>query len=83
MTQSETVTEVAKRETTRQTIILVFSLAGVLGTLYIAQRFSEPDAFRTAKMQLALKAKRVAQHRADWWQDKADKAATVYNREKG
>lgn len=82
MTEPETVTDVAKRESTKQSVILVFSLAGTLGTLYIIQRFSEPDSFRTLKMLLALKAKRIAQAQADWWQDKADKAASAYNREK-
>lgn len=82
MSQTESVPDVAKRETVRQAVILVFSLAGAIGTLYVVQRFSEPDAFRTVKMELALKVKRMAQKRADWWQNLADKAASTYNREK-
>lgn len=71
-----------KNEAIRQLLDLVFSLAGTVGALLLAQWFANPDSYRTFKMQAALSAKRTAQRRAEWWQRKADIAATIYNREK-
>lgn len=82
MSDNETIASVAKTETTRQTVILVFSLAGTVGAIYLMNKFTEPDAFRMLKMTAALRAKHLAQRQADWWQRQADKAATVYNRER-
>jgi hypothetical protein len=33
-------------------------------------------------MRLALKAKRIAEQQAEWWQSRASDAATMYNRER-
>lgn len=78
----ETLADVAKKETARQTVILAFSVVGALAMMYVMRKANEPDAFRTFKMGSALKVKRFAQKRADWWQDVADKAATAYQRER-
>lgn len=82
MREKSIVVETAKEETTRQTIILVFSVAGAAASLYILRKFDQPNAGRIAKMTAALAVKRFANKRANWWQDIADKAATMYNREK-
>lgn len=76
------IVETAKEETTRQTIILVFSVIGAAASLYVMRKFDQPEAGRIAKMASALAVKRFANKRANWWQDVADKAATIYNREK-
>jgi hypothetical protein len=78
----ETIGEVVVLETTRQTVILVFSLVGTVLMLYAYAKFAEPDAFRRVKTATALWAKRYAQKRVDWWQRIADKAATIYNIER-
>jgi hypothetical protein len=69
-------------EAKRQTIILIFTLAGTVGTLYLVAYFSDPDALRSLRMRLALRAKRLAQWQVDKWQSIADQAATIYNRER-
>lgn len=76
------IVDTAKEETTRQTIILVFSLVGTAGVVYLMRKLDQPEFGRTAKMMTALAVKRFANKRAEWWQDIADKAATVYNRER-
>jgi hypothetical protein len=78
MVEQETTTEVAKKETVKQSIILVFTVASAAIMVYVMT----PDAFRTTKMALALQTKRFAQKRVDYWQGIADKAATWYNRER-
>ena len=78
---SET-SEVAKQETVRQAIILVFSVAGALVTIWVMEELAKPDMMRTLKMASALWAKRFCQEQADRFQGLADKAATAYNREK-
>ena len=78
----EEVKETAKRETARQAVILIFSVVGSVAMVYLARKTSDPDLFRTVKMAGALKVKRVAQRQVDWWQDVADRAATVYQRER-
>lgn len=80
--EKETVSEIAAQETTRQLIILVFSLAGTALTLILLRELSDPDKIRTWKLRTALYAKRKAQKYADFWQGLADTAATIYNREK-
>ena len=69
-------------EAKRQAIILLFGLVGTVATAYVLYYFASPDAWKTLKMRLALKAKRLTQSQADWWQTLADKAATMYNQER-
>ena len=76
------IADTAKEETTRQTIILVFSVLGTAGMLYVLRKFDRPDAGRTIKMAGALKVKRFANKQVDFWQNIADKAATTYQRER-
>lgn len=78
----DTVRDVAKREATRQAIILVFSIAGTIGSVYLVKKFTEPDTGKTLKMMTALHVKRFAGRNVDFWQRIADRAATAYNREK-
>lgn len=78
----ETVSEIAAQESTRQLVILVFSLTGTLLTLLLVRELSDPDKMSTWKLRIALYAKRKAQKYADFWQELADTAATIYNREK-
>jgi hypothetical protein len=78
----ETVSDVTKKETARQTVILVFSLAGTVAMVWVMQKVSNPDSFRTAKMYGALTVKRFAESRSQWWADKAAWAATIYNSER-
>lgn len=74
--------ETVKDEAARQTIILVFSLAGTIATCYVLYMFAQPDAFKTLKMRAALALKHLAQRQTDWWQTVADNAATAYQRER-
>lgn len=74
----ETTRDIAKRESVRQAVIMVFSVA----TVCVVYTLSDPDAMRAIRMRAALATKRFAQRQADWWQDVADKAATVYNKER-
>lgn len=79
---SEKPRDVAAEETTRQLIILTFSLAGTFLTLILVRELADPDRIRTWKMRLALAVKRRAQRQVDMWQRIADSAATIYNQEK-
>jgi len=78
----ETVGEVIATETSRQTIILVFTVIGTVVMLYLYATLGEADSFRKLKITTALNLKRYAQRRVDWWQNIADKAATIYNNER-
>ena len=69
-------------ETKRQVVILLFGAVGTIVTVGLVYKFSNPDAMKTLKMRAALWAKRTAQSQADKWQEYADMAATMYNREK-
>lgn len=71
-----------KDEAQRQIVILIFSAIGTVVTIYLIYEFSKPDAFKELKMRWALKFKRIAQSQVDWWQARADDAATMYNKEK-
>lgn len=69
-------------ETKRQIVILAFSVIGTVVTVGLFYYLTKPDTFKTLKMRAALTLKRVAQKQVDTWQDLADKAATMYNRER-
>lgn len=79
---SDDVVDIAKEETVRQTVILGFSLVGTVIMVYLMRKANDPDVFRTAKMASALRLKRIAQRQAVWWEDLAEKAATVYQKER-
>jgi hypothetical protein len=78
----ETVADVIKVETSRQTIILLFSVAGSVAAVLVMRAISGPDVIRTLKMRWALRAKRLAEKQVEWWERKRDAAATAYNRER-
>lgn len=80
--ETESVTDIAAQETTRQLIILTFSLIGTAISLILIRELSDPDKLRTWKMRTALYIKRRAQKQVDRWQAVADFAATVYNKER-
>lgn len=73
------VSDVVKEESARQTVVLVFTLVGLVATTAVLASVSD---WRTMKMASALVAKRVCQHEAERWQRWADNAATLYNKEK-
>lgn len=81
-TDHETVPEIIKTETTRQAVIFVFSVAGIVATVWLMQELSDPDSLKTFKMRTALKVKRFAEKKVVYWQKVADDAATFYNQEK-
>lgn len=76
------VVDVARVEITRQTVILVFGIAGTVASVYIARRMQDELAMSIVKMQGALWVKRWA----DKWSDRFTRlsgwAANVYNGEK-
>lgn len=74
--------DIIRREIQRQTVELVFSIAGALATVYVMRRFNDPDFGRTAKMWAALKVRQLAEKQVHWWQDIADRATFVYDQEK-
>ena len=76
--EENTVRDVVKNESARQTVILGFTLV-LVGIMYVIQN---DDERRRMKMAAALVTKRFAQRQADWWQLVADRAATIYNGEK-
>lgn len=78
----ESVADVAKVETTRQTIILVFGLVGTVLTYYVIRKLQEPDSMSTAKMAGALVVKRWSDRWADRFNRLSLRMATVYNGEK-
>lgn len=79
MTESD---DTVRREIKRQTVVLVFSIAGAWATVYVMRRFNDPDFGRTAKMWTALKIKQLAEQQVHWWKDIADRATFVYDQEK-
>ena len=76
------VSEIAKEETTRQAIIVTFTVLGTVGIAYFMRKVDEPNIEQHTKMIVALAVKRFANKNVDFWQRVADKAATVYNRER-
>jgi hypothetical protein len=74
------VPDIVKQEATREAVKLLFSLLGSIGAVLLVKYLVDnPDGIRTAKMWLALGTKRTAQTQVDFWQNVADKAATIYN----
>lgn len=77
-----TVVTVAKVETTRQFIILVFGIAGTIASVYVMRKMQDPDSMSTFRMWGALTVKRWAEKQADRFNRLALHMATVYNGEK-
>lgn len=78
----ESALDVAKRETARQAVILVFSIMGTIFIILVSKHLRDPDSVRIIKMRSALTLKRVAQRQAEWWENLAEQAATIYNSER-
>lgn len=72
----------AKEEAKRQSVILLFSLVGTALTVVIVRWLQKPDSYRETRMRFALWGKRFAQSQVDWWQARADRFATAYNKDK-
>ena len=72
---SVTVTEVKK-----QTVILAFEVVGTVMILWITFMGHDAASRQRFVMTSALRVKRFAQWNAHMWEDLAERAATVYNR---
>lgn len=82
MEPEESMSTVVKVETTRQIIILVFSIAGTVATIYVARQLQDPDRLSILKMWGALTVKRWADKQADRFNRLAMYMGNVYNGEK-
>lgn len=78
----ESVSDVAKVEVTRQTIILAFSIASTIATVYVMRKLQDPDYFSMVKMGSALAVKRWSDKQVDRFTRLSTKMANVYNGEK-
>ena len=74
--------DVAKVEITRQLIVLVFSIAGTVATIYVARKLQDRDTMSLLKMWSALRVKQWADKQADRFGRLALYMGTVYNGEK-
>ena len=61
---------------TRETIILIFSVA----SLVIGAKIMGHDVLKPLRVRTLLAAKRIGQSQADAWQKFADSAATSYHK---
>jgi len=75
-------TEVLKEETARQAVILLFSVVGAVVSVVAVRQVSDPDHLKYLRMYWALKLKRIADNRVEFWQGVSAKAANKYNEEK-
>lgn len=80
--ERETVGSIVKDETTRQTVIFVFSVIGGVAVVWAMRAASTPDLWRTFKMRKALFVKRAADAVVEKCQTISANAATAYNQEK-
>lgn len=76
------VATVAKVEVTRQVIVLAFSLAGTVATIYVAKKLRDPDYMSMAKMASALAVKRWSDKQVERFTRLSAHMANVYNGEK-
>lgn len=74
------VKEVLQEETTRQTVILIFGIAGAIATVTISRMAMEPDQWRTVKMAVAKTVYRHCRKGALTLMDIAAKADEIYER---
>lgn len=75
-------TEVIKEETARQSVILIFSVAGAVLTVAAMKMLNDPDGWKTVKMATARGIESLAQRQAERWANLADRASRWYDREK-
>lgn len=80
--ERKSVTDIVKTESTRQTVILLFSVVGAVASVAAVRHFSDPVLSKYYKMLFALKLKRFADRQADFWDGIAGRAAQLYNTEK-
>jgi hypothetical protein len=71
----------AREETTRQAIILVFSIAGVLLMIAAQRAAADPDFYRSLRMRAAKSLERAAARAAAWSWGRAEAARVAYDRE--
>jgi hypothetical protein len=71
----------AREETTRQAIILVFSIAGVLLMIAAQRAAADPDFYRSLRMRTAKQVERAAARMAAWSWGRAEAARMAYERE--
>ena len=82
MDSQPTVSDVVKRESARQTVALVFGLAGTLATYYLVKVIRDDDKQRYYKMWLAWHGKHWADKQADRFTRLASWLGDIYNGEK-
>lgn len=80
--ERETVGDIVKNESTRQAVILVFSVAGAIATVAAMRGMQNPDLMSYYRMWWALKTKRFADRQVDFWGGVSAQAANRYNSEK-
>lgn len=74
--------DVVSEESARQTVILVFTLAGLVLSAWVIEEYASVDSLREMKMRILLRTKRVMQCISDWSQKQADNAATAYQKQR-
>lgn len=74
----ETVADIAKKEVTKQTIELVFMVAGVALVALVHRHVSDPDNWRTLKARTTLWVADFAFKQQRIWRRIENDARTVY-----
>ena len=74
--------QVVRSESARQSIILIFSLAGTLLSVWFVRELNDPDAVKLFKMRTSLAIKRWADKQAERFSKLATTMANIYNGEK-
>jgi len=72
----------ARQEIVKQTVILVFSLAGTVGTIFLMRYLNNPDFLRENKMRLALAGQQFCSRQAHWWDAKSKWFVARYDEER-
>lgn len=74
--------DVVTEETSRQTVILLFTLATIVLSAWVIEEYASVDSLKHLKMKTLLRTKRTMQRLADWSQKVADNAATAYQKQR-
>jgi hypothetical protein len=74
----ETVSDVVRVETARQTVILVFGVAGVIAMGLAGYYVNDQAAWNELQMRGYLKAKEYANRRVDYWANKSALFSSKY-----
>jgi hypothetical protein len=74
----ESVGDVAKKEATKETIQLAFTVAGVALFAIVERHMSDPDFWRTIKMRSMLMLRDFADSQQKMWQKVSDYSSTSY-----